>query len=77
MNKRGTGAIFCLIAAILYAARYLAAAIFMSGMSSWNSNLFENGLEYVGSSLLTLSVVSLIIGIAYLIWAEIEEQKKK
>lgn len=77
MNKRGTGAIFCLIAAILYAARYLAAAIFMSGISSWNSNLFENGLEYVGSSLLTLSVVSLIIGIAYLIWAEIEEQKKK
>ena len=77
MNKRGTGAIFCLIAAILYAARYLAAAIFMTGISSWNSNLFENGLEYVGSSLLTLSVVSLIIGIAYLIWAEIEEQKKK
>lgn len=77
MNKRGTGVIFCLIAAILYASRYLAAAIFMSGVVSWDADLFKAGLEYVGPSLLICSVISLVIGCAYLIWAEIEAAKKK
>ena len=77
MGKRGVGAVFCLIAAILFSARYVTAAIFMSGVSSWDSMLFSAGLEYVGTSLLTLSVVSLVIGIAYLVWAEIPTSKSK
>lgn len=75
MGKRGVGAIFCLIAAILFSTRYLAAAVFMSGVSSWDRVLFAAGLEYVGSPLLTLSIVSLIIGIGYLAWAEVSEKK--
>ena len=76
MNRRATGTIFCLIAAILYATRYLSAAIFMSGISSWSNNLFTSGLNYVGGTLTTFSTISLVVGIAYLVLAEFEEFKK-
>lgn len=75
MNKRGTGAIFCLIGSLLFAARYITAAIFMSNVSSWDSMLLAEGLEYQGYGLLVFSVISLIIGAVYLVWAEIEERK--
>ncbi len=51
MNNKGIGAIFCLISAVLMSARYIAAAIFMSNVSSWDSSLFQAGLSYVGSPL--------------------------
>lgn len=34
MNNKGVGAIFCLISAILISARYISAAVFMSGVNS-------------------------------------------
>lgn len=74
MGKRGVGAIFCLIAAMLFSTRYIAAAIFMSGVSSWDSILFGAGLQYVGIPLLTLSIVSGVVGVAYLVWAEMEKK---
>lgn len=77
MNKRGTGTIFCLIAAILFSTLYIAAAIYMSGVSSWDANLFSSGLEYVGSPLFYLSIISLMIGVGYLIWGELEDKRKK
>ena len=46
----------------------------MSGVTSWYADLFQAGLEYVGSSLQTLSFISLAVGIIYLIWAEVEEK---
>lgn len=75
MNKRGTGAIFCLMGSLLFAAIYITAAIFMSNTSSWDSMLFAAGLEYQGDGLLIFSVISLVIGAVYLVWAEIEERK--
>ena len=71
MSKRSTGVVFCLIAALLYSTRYIAAAIFGSGVSTWNSELFNSMLEYVGGELVTLSIISLVVGIVYLIWAEL------
>ncbi|MCR8744228.1 hypothetical protein [Romboutsia lituseburensis] len=70
MNRRGTGAIFCLISAILYSTRYISAAIFGSNLSSWDEQLFFNMLSYVGGTLTTLSIISLVIGVGYLILAE-------
>lgn len=67
MNKRGTGVIFCLIAGLLFCTRYISTAIFMSSVSSWDSELFNAGLSYIGMPLLILSVLSLIIGICYLL----------
>ncbi len=77
MNKRGAGVLFCLIAAILFSARYISAAIFMSGVVSWSNDLFLSSLEYIGYPLLSLSTLSLIVGVAYLIWAEWEEWKMR
>lgn len=75
MERRFTGAIFCLISAILFATKYVSAAIFGSNVSSWDSKLFNAMLEYVGGSLDTLSLIALIIGILYLVIAEIVELK--
>lgn len=72
MNKRAAGVVFVCVAAFLYASRYITAAIYMSGTVSWDAELFSNGLEYVGSPLLILSIISLIIGGIYLFLAEIE-----
>lgn len=77
MGKRFVGIMFCFIAAILFSSRYIAAAIFMSGVSSWSADLFSAGLEYVGAELLLLSIISLVFGIGYLIWAEYSETVKK
>ncbi|GLC78180.1 hypothetical protein [Lacrimispora brassicae] len=77
MGKRGVGSTFCFIASVLFSARYISAAIFMSGLSStWDSELFASGLEYAGTPLRTLSIVSFIIGVGYLVWAEVSEKKK-
>lgn len=74
MNRRGTGAVFCFIAAFLFAARYISAAIFGSGVASWNRELFQAMLQYSGSTLLILSIISLVIGIVYLAAGEMEKQ---
>jgi len=75
MNKRAAGTIFCVISSFLFAVRYVAAAIYMSNLSTWSDELFSSGLEYVGTPLLTLSGISLVVGIIYLVWQEIEERK--
>ena len=66
MNNKGVGAIFCLIAAILTGVKYIAAAIFMSNITSWNADLFQDGLSYNGSLLTILSIIALVIGLCYL-----------
>ena len=67
--------IFCLIAGLLYATKYLTAAIFMSGVNKWDESLFQSGLLCVGNGLSVFSLISLFIGIAYLVWAEIDEYR--
>ena len=66
MNDKGVGAVFCLIAAVLTAARYLTAAIFMSNISSWSEELFRIGLDCQGPALKTASIAALIVGAAFL-----------
>lgn len=77
MNKRGTGVAFIAIAAFLFSAKYICAAIFGSGVLSWNEELFNAMLTYVGSPLNVGGIIALIIGIAYLAWGEYEEFKSK
>lgn len=79
MNNKGVGAIFCLISAILISAKYIAAAIFMSGVTSWDAELFAEGLEYVGPFLTVVSFIALIVGILFLgygLYQDIKESKK-
>lgn len=76
MSRRGTGLGFISIAAFLYSTRFIAAAIFGSGVQSWDTDLFSAMLGYVDQGLSTVSVISLIAGIAYLVWAEIADIRK-
>ena len=80
MNNKGVGAVFCLMASILMAARYMTAAIFMSGVSSWDSELFQAGLTYTGSSLKWAAVMALLVGLAFLgmgIYQDVKNSEKK
>lgn len=77
MNKRGTGALFCLIGAMLISARYITAAVYLSGSVSWDAELFHSALVYEGNTLFVLSVISFVIGVVYLIVSEIEEHKEE
>lgn len=79
MNNKGIGTIFCLISAMLMCTRYIVVAIFMSGVSSWDSDLFANGLEFIGSPLKIASVLALITGIIFLsvgIYQDLKKEKK-
>ena len=73
MGRRAAGVGLCFIAAFLYSSRYITAAIFGSGVSSWSAELFDTMLQYVGNSITTLSIIALAAGIVYLVLAEIRK----
>ena len=73
MSKRGAGVSFCGIAAFLFATRYITAAIFGSGVTSWNTGLFNAMLSYTGNTLVVLSLIALAVGIVYLVIAEVKK----
>jgi len=72
MSRRTTGTLLLAISALLYAARYLSAAIFSAGLKGWSAELYQSMLQYVGKDLLIWSVIALFAGIIYLSWAEVE-----
>ena len=72
MKKRTTGVAFVFIAALLFISRYISTAIWCAGASTngWDYSLFDSLLNCIGTPLLTCSIISLIVGIVYLIGAE-------
>lgn len=77
MSRRTTGTLLLVIAAFLFGVRYLSAAIFGSGIASWSSDLFQEMLNYVGTAPRNWSIVAIILGLFYLIWAEYEATSSK
>ena len=77
MNRRGVGAVFCLMATLLFCTWNLSAAIFLSSTPSWDMGLFAAGLEYTGILLPAASFLSLVVGIGWLVVAEMIERKEK
>lgn len=73
MSKRTNGTVFLLTAALLFATRYVVAAIYGSGMPGWSGENFRALLQYIGPDLTIWSAVTLSLGVIYLLWAEIEE----
>lgn len=55
MNRRGAGIQLLAIPTTLYVSRYVSAAIYGSGLASWDSAPFQSMLEYVGSMPQTLN----------------------
>ena len=74
MGKRATGAVFCAIAALLFAARYISAAILTPTVTEWNDGQFGAALSQVWA-LLVLSIIALVIGVFYLVGAETGESR--
>ncbi|MNJ53185.1 hypothetical protein [Paenibacillus fonticola] len=72
MHRRTTGMLLIIIAAFLYGIRYLAAAIYGSNSSTWSAELFNEMLNYVGKGPMILSTSALILGVAYMLVAELE-----
>lgn len=72
MHRRTTGMLLIMIAALLYGIRYLAAAIYGSNSSIWNADHFNDMLSYIGNGPIILSTIALILGITYLLVAELE-----
>ena len=75
MNNKGVGAIFCLIAAILMASKYIAVGLFLSNVSSWSAELFSDGLAYVGSLPTILACIALVMGVIFLALGFIKDNK--
>lgn len=75
MSRRTTGVAFCAIAAVLFGVRYLVAGLIIVAQhpGTMDSGMFAFALSYAGTPLLTMSILSLIAGIAYLVWAEVDD----
>lgn len=72
MTRRTSGTIFIFISAFLHATRYFCAAIYGSNVVSWNEVIFDSLLASIGTKLVFAGNLCLIIGVLYLIWAELE-----
>ncbi len=75
MNNKGVGSIFCLIAAILFGARYITAGLLMSNSPTQSADLFSYALGYIGSPLVIASIVALVIGVCFLVLGFIKDAK--
>jgi hypothetical protein len=74
VNRRGVGVVLIAIAAFLFAARYVTAAVYGSNTSgSWDAEVFRGLYSYVGSGLTTAAIVALVAGIAYIVFGELTE----
>lgn len=71
MSRRATGTAFIAISAFLFGIRFIAAAIYSQGLTSWDARMFSSFLNYVDQGLTTTSLISLALGAAYLVWAEL------
>ena len=55
-------------AAFLYAARYVAAALFMGpGLKNWDGNLFHASYNYIGNGLTVWAIISAIVGVVMIV----------
>lgn len=76
MTRRSLGLGFCGIAAFLFASRYLCAAIYATTLPQSNGSIFRQFYDYIGSDLTAAAVVSLAVGIAYIIWGEFSDRQR-
>jgi hypothetical protein len=77
MSRRAVGFGFCAIAAFFFGLRYLIAALLFVGMQPGevNTDTLDLFLTYTGDTLVRASILALIVGVAFLIWAEIDARR--
>lgn len=72
LSKRGAGIFLIGIAALLISSEYITIALFASNTTTWSPEFFEIVKGSVGNLLKNLSIFSLLVGILYLLLAEVE-----
>lgn len=77
MNNKGVGIVFCLIAALLFGARYIAAGLCMSSSATISAEIFDVALLSVGPALLIAAIVALVIGVCFLALGLAKDGKKE
>ena len=77
MNKLGAGVILIALGGIMQCAKVIAAAIYMSGLASQSSELFADGMEYVGGRLDVLAGAAALAGTVLAVWGLWESNKKR
>ncbi|GLI07758.1 hypothetical protein YDYSG_37880 [Paenibacillus tyrfis] len=79
MSRRTAGVILLAISAFLTGVKYLTASIYSTSSPAtvYGPDSFKQWLDYVGGNLTTYSIITLIVGIIYLILAEIYDFDKK
>ncbi|WP_163852812.1 hypothetical protein [Paenibacillus elgii] len=79
MSRRTAGVILLAISAFLTGVKYLTASIYLTSSPGtvYGPDSFKQWLDYVGGNLTTYSIITLIVGIIYLILAEIYDFDKK
>lgn len=76
MAKSTYGSAFLLISAIFFSTRYICASIGLSNSRVWSLEEFSVSLKNVPNSLLVLSIISLFIGLVFIIWGFLERSKR-
>ncbi len=75
MEKYISGAVFCLIAAMIRGTKYISAALFMAGNASQSRELFASGLKYIGSEPDITAALALACGILLISWGIMDSCK--
>ncbi|SCW82152.1 hypothetical protein SAMN04487970_10573 [Paenibacillus tianmuensis] len=76
MSRRGVGAAFCFLATFLYILPNLLAAIITSGSAQFETYIFLLNQNIV-QEFNEITIIAFVVGIIYLLWAEISEYRKK
>ncbi len=78
MKRQSLGLGFCGIAAFLFASRYVCAAIYATTLTprDIDSYAFGRFYGYIGPGTTVAALVSLIVGIVYIIWGEFADRQK-
>jgi len=78
MRYDTVGGMLLFTSAFLYAARYIAAALFMGpGLKSWGVDLFQASYSYVGNGLTTWAILALIAGFATIVAGCVANSRQK
>ncbi|MDD1679685.1 MAG: hypothetical protein LUO93_10955 [Methanomicrobiales archaeon] len=60
----------------MYSARVIATAIITAQYTNVDTQVFGSYLGYTDQGISALSLITVLAGIGYLVWAEIAERKK-
>lgn len=75
MDKKILGGIFILTSGILYSSMYISASIYGSGDGPKSKDLFKTYLGYTSDGLIIPIIITLIIGVGFIIYSELKKNK--